>query len=88
MATRTRTYKVCDGCGRDTLNHNYILIVSTKTVPQLFGPPKTVDICVECDEAGKYYCRLCLAVHTDDSPCDAKRREIERAEAYAKEMNR
>jgi len=87
MATRTITYTQCDGCLRSTLDDE-IEIVSTKAVPRPFSPPKTVALCADCVEAEKYYCRLCDRVHTDDNPCDPQLREIERAEAYAKEMIR
>jgi hypothetical protein len=91
MATRNLTYKVCDGCYRTDLapqEPDPVEIVSTKTVTQFCGPTKTIDICADCDLAGKYYCRFCDRVHTDDNPCDGQLREIEAAEAFAKEMMR
>jgi hypothetical protein len=88
MGRRTVTYTTCDSCFRVAGIGNDVEIVKTQTVPTIFGSPRTIDICAECDEAGKYYCRLCDRVHTDDDPCDAQLRELERAEACAKEMNR
>jgi hypothetical protein len=59
MATRTISYKVCDGCYRSNMIPGAAVeIVSTREVTQFCGPTKTVDICAECDEAGKYYCRF------------------------------
>jgi len=79
MATRTLTYKVCDGCFRTDRELSPVEIVSTVTVTQFCGPTKTVDLCVDCDEAGKFFCRQCFRVHSDDNPCDAILRRIERS---------
>ncbi len=87
MGRRTVTYTTCDSCFRVAGIGNGVEIVSSRTVSTLFGGSRTIDICAECDEAGKYYCRLCARVHADDNPCDAQLREIERTEAFAKEMN-
>jgi hypothetical protein len=80
MATRTLTYKVCDGCHLNDAQPNPVEIVSTHTVPGVCGPDRTVDICADCDQAGKFFCHLCARVHDDDNPCDAILRRIERAE--------
>jgi hypothetical protein len=76
MATRTLTYKVCDGCFRNDREPNPVEIVSTTAAAGGFGPTKTVDLCSDCDEAGKYYCHLCKRVHADSNPCDAQLRRI------------
>jgi len=79
MSTRTITYKVCDGCLRNDRETNPVKIVSTKTFTQFCGPTKTIDICADCDEAGKFFCHLCFRVHDDDNLCDAILRRIERS---------
>lgn len=88
MGRRTITYTTCDSCFRVAGTGADVEIVSSQTVSTLFGGTRTIDICAECDEAGKYYCRLCERIHTDDNPCEAQLAEIERAEACAKELNR
>jgi hypothetical protein len=88
MGRRTVTYITCDSCFRVAGIGNDVEIVKTQTVTTLFGGSRTIDICADCDEAGKYYCRLCERIHTDGNPCDAHLREIELAEACAKEMGR
>lgn len=80
MATRTLTYKVCDGCFRTDIapgEPNPVEIIQTRTITQFCGPTKTLDICAECIDADKYICRLCAAVHSDANPCDAILRRIE-----------
>jgi hypothetical protein len=88
MGRRTVTYTTCDSCFRVAGIGNDVEIVKTQTVPTLFGSLRAIDICADCDQAGKYYCRLCERIHSDDTPCDAQLREIELAEAYEMETNR
>ena len=80
MATRTITYKTCDGCFRsDLIAADGCEIVQTREVTVFCGPTKTLDICADCVDADKYICRLCANVHSDGNPCDAQLRAIEEA---------
>jgi hypothetical protein len=83
MGRRTITFTTCDSCFRVAGIGADVEIVQTQTVTTLFGGSRTIDICSTCDEAGKYYCRLCERVHTDENPCDAQLREIEAANTEA-----
>jgi hypothetical protein len=76
MATRTFNYKECDGCHRSERHHE-LEFASSRVVHNVFGPARTVDICADCDDAGKFFCHLCARVHDDDNPCDAILRRIE-----------
>ena len=78
MATRTFNYKECDGCHRSERHHE-LEFASSRVVHNVFGQAKTVDICYDCDDAGKFFCHLCAKVHDDDNPCDAILRRTESA---------
>ena len=51
-------------------------IQSERKRPYLANDYGTVDLCAECVEAEKYYCRLCEGVYDDSHPCDAQVAEI------------
>jgi len=67
MTTRTLTFKVCDGCLRDTY-HDGVEIVKSKPKWEYDGAP-TVDICSECADT-MFICRWCHGVHDDMHPCE------------------
>jgi len=77
MGRRTITYTTCDSCFRVAGTSNGVEIVASRTVTTLFGGSRTIDICADCDEAGKFFCKLCERIHDDDHPCEAILRRIE-----------
>lgn len=75
MATRTITYRACDGCFRSEL-HNDIEIFESEPLYRWSSDGRTVDICEQCYHEDKFICRLCRSVHdgSDDGMCEAMRR--------------
>jgi len=66
---------VCDGCFRDELRHAIEVIQSERKRPYLANDYGTVDLCAECVEAEKYYCRLCENVNDDSHLCERQGEE-------------
>jgi hypothetical protein len=67
MTTRTITFKVCDGCRRNTYADGIEIV---KSQPRWDYPDApTIDICSECADT-KFICRWCKGVHDDAHPCD------------------
>jgi hypothetical protein len=76
MATRTITYTLCDGCFRDTFCDGIEIAQTRARRPHIDNDTQTIDLCIVCVDAEKYYCRLCGTVHSDANPCAAQLREI------------
>jgi hypothetical protein len=32
-----------------------------------------IDLCEDCEHAGKYICRYCMGIHDDNDPCEMVR---------------
>lgn len=88
MSTRTITFKTCNGCNRDTLFDNIIIIKSQSyfAIPMPTSNP-TIDLCDLCDREGKYICRHCRQVHDDDHPCPRVKELMEQAEIITASIN-
>jgi hypothetical protein len=84
MATRTVTYKRCDGCHKSDLFDGAEFGQSRHKhdEPEF----NTIDICVECEELERYICRLCWRVHDDDNSCEWVMREQQRWATYAQKQ--
>jgi len=89
MATHTRTYRTCDGCGASELDgavfeYNCAKYPNFASIEDYIPP--TIDICQDCVEDEKYFCKLCHEVHDDAHPCDFMRHEIEATDRYIRAM--
>jgi hypothetical protein len=76
MATRSISFKVCDGCSRSDLFDDVEIVNSARKRPYLDNDYGTLDICHICAGADLYICNRCHAIHGDDNPCAAQLREI------------
>ena len=56
MSTHTKTYHVCDGCGKDEDNPS---LYDLKEIA------KNWHLCSDCRYAGYKYCYHCRCVHKD-----------------------
>lgn len=72
MSTVRVTYRTCNGCHRGERDED-IEIVQSKPYHEFaeLHDGRTIDLCHDCSEAGRYICRLCRSVHDDEHPCDA-----------------
>lgn len=59
-----RTIIICDGCGRQN-----------KIIDSLGEGESQVDLCELCDEQGRFICRDCAKVHSDQWRCPQYRQE-------------
>ncbi len=77
MSTYTIRFTRCDGCGK-TNQDGAVNFRSRHSVRGGPGLPddeaRTIDLCEECVQADRYYCRFCGGVHDDDHPCEEMRR--------------
>lgn len=69
MSTRTLTYRVCNGCGKDEHDYEIEIVESVARGTTKFDPG-TLDLCYGCKEEGKLICKTCGIVHADKSECD------------------
>lgn len=74
---RTLTYRVCDGCGKSTLDDDIEIERSEARRYPPWPPDQTIDMCNECADNGCFICRRCHSVHNDDNLCAPLQRILE-----------
>lgn len=74
MSIYTVTYKTCNGCGISNPDNPDLEFIKPVYAILGYAVPKQpqamrFDLCIKCDEVGKYICPRCEEIHLHEADC-------------------